>query len=194
MKKNLFVLVLLTCFANICVTAWRPEIKDNCMTVNLTDSLGRRFGLCSDYGSLNFYKEGRQAGTWVLFEESRSPDSIMYLAMAGYSFDHKEKGSLIFFNPNGVVSCMLVNITENKDFIGSQKNFTSETPLPYQSYGYEFYEDGRIKAEGWVILCEDILVDGGERVGIWKFYTPTKKIEEVDFSKEDNDCTHSRLF
>jgi hypothetical protein len=80
------------------------------MTVNLTDSLGRRFGLCSDYGYLNFYKEGRQAGTWVLFEESRSPDSIMYLAMAGYSFDHKEKGSLIFFNPNGVVSCMLVKI------------------------------------------------------------------------------------
>ena len=88
------------------------------------------------------------------------------------------------YYPNGLISGIVNRFFPNKDFIGAQRTYFKDVVFPYQGYCYNFYEDGNIEAEGWMIFTENYLIDC-EEVGIWKYYNADGKIRIVDYSKKD---------
>ena len=180
-----YFLILITSFIAIEFIGGNPSSEnENTFKVNQLDSLGRKTSFWFECkGWLTHYDKNKNDGPSICFSNQNYDDMTMLINYTNNSLS----GSMMSFYPDGVVHQLLVNITPNVDFIGAQRTFTQNAKFPYQTYCYDFYPDGKLKAKGWAIICEDFLIDSGERVGIWQYYTPDGKEENVDFSNENVD-------
>lgn len=183
MKKLLTLIYLLTCLSAFAVE------DDNLISVNQLDSLGVKTGLWVDnYNWIFYYNNGVKNGPGISIEpNSGSP----FISEIIFTKQDNLEGSFIMFHPNGVIAILFTNLTPNTNFKGKQICYSKDFDFKYQSYCMEFYPNGKLQAEGWYILGEEIEVDL-ERVGIWKFYSEDGTVEEVNFSDPNIETRHSR--
>lgn len=169
MKNNLLIFILLTGTVFLYANAWSTKVDGNCMAVNLTDSLGRKDGIWAEKDLIHKYKDGKEQ--FMLQIGSSCIDLIV----------HYDK-SIISFYPSGVIAFFITKIEHYKDVIGIYGPLETDTEVEryYKGYEYKFYENGSIKAEGWVIF-EDV---PGDPVGEWKFYNTNGDVKEVRYCNE----------
>lgn len=180
MRRSILILFCL-CIA-IGIFGQVFNTTNDSLLINQLDSLGNKSGFWVENDYLKYYTNNNLNGPILSFEE-RTDNSSMIISVLLSLINNKESGSQMFFHPNGVVALLLVNVSPNVDFIGAQKHYLKDAVFPYQTYCYEFYTNGKLKAKGWAILGEDLEIDN-ERVGVWQYYELDGKEESVDFSKD----------
>ena len=185
MKKSFVLFILLFSFLPAISKDFNAE-----SFINRTDSLGLKNGLWIDgyTGWMSFYKNGVPDGPSICLEPKK--DGI-YIALIETLNKATNYGSRVAFYPNGVVSSILTRMLPNTDFKGWQIMYDKDFNFKYQSYCMEFYPSGKLQAEGWYILGEEIEIDF-ERVCVWKFYGEDGTVEEVNFSDPKVDTKYSR--
>lgn len=142
-------------------------------------------GLIIQNEAITSIKDGTLSGpALTLFR--RESDGIYYIAYQQYYVNNILTGSFIDFYPNGVVKMILINILPNSDYPELKQTF------PSQSYCYEFYESGRLKAEGWGLIEKDIEIGDSIRIGTWKYYDPDGKMKKVEYPRDFNSIDFSR--
>ena len=92
------------------------------------------------------------------------------------------------YYPNGVIKCLVTNIVQNTDYPELKHEY------PFQSYCYEYYENGKIKAEGWGLIEEYIMIGDSIRIGSWKYYDSNGDVTEVEYPREFDSIEGRWLF
>ncbi len=186
MKKWLHLIILLSVL---------PALgKDGNFTplINQTDSVGLKTGLWFEPHPdwIGYYKNGVLDGAALVTSTDINGDR--YTALMAFFRQGEPQGSFVMFHPNGVISFILTKLLPNTDFKEAQVvGYSNDFNFKYQGYGMEFYPSGKLQAEGWYILGEEIEIDL-ERVGVWKFYYEDGTVEEVNFSGSNVETKHSR--
>lgn len=184
----IFIIICISIYSNLsAIEKYDSRLNDNefytldtCIEVNQTDSLGNKEGVwISRYGHILFFNHGDLSSSCVLIDQ-RNDDQPYIKFISNYA-DSKPLGSFVSFHPNGVISELIINISPNTDFLTHPKDSTDVTyALLYQSYNYEFNEQGILIAEGWMVFGEDIEIDF-EKVGKWKYYELNGQIKIIDY-------------
>lgn len=152
--------------------------------INRVDANGQRYGVwvenLDSLVLLNYYNYSLLDGvcrSYIPTDDSKAILRDLWMFNRGVPV-----GPFVSFYPNGTVRWILVDLTFNRDFPIDR--------FSYQAYYKEYYEDGQLKAEGWKVIRNETMdwsenfrtlqekwinlgeeiENGGERVGIWKFY------------------------
>ena len=173
MKKILCLIIALAC-----LEAVGSEPDNNVKQLGGFDATQYIDGILLDNNGLTSFENGKLSGP-TLYINRRDSDKVSYICSQMFFVGNILQGSSIDFYPNGVVSVLLCNIKPNKDCPEVVTSF------PYQSYCYKFYDTGVIKAEGWGLIEEHIMLGDSIMIGKWKYYDPNGKLEkEVEYPKE----------
>lgn len=183
MKKILFFVLVVVCLK---VVGTEPDI--NVKQVGRFDATRDIDGVLFDKNEFTTFKNGKLSGP-SLYINRRDSDKVYHVLFQMFYVDNILQGSCLGFYPNGVVSEFLCNIKLNIDYHEVRDYF------PYQSYCYKFYDTGTIKAEGWGLIEESIMLGNSIMIGKWKYYDSNGKLEkEVEYPKEINGIDGRWLF
>lgn len=171
------------------------SILINLEYMNQYDSLGLKTGFWYEFIadgnvlSIYYYKDGKKNGisrTYNNFYNNIGRKKEFHLACMGCFINDIPTFEWQFFKEDGSIDAIYMDLKPNIDFKKNVKEagYTISPDQTLQCYCIIYYNNGKIKSEGWLVIgdaTEEALEHNVLEVGIWKYYDIDGNISKNNF-------------
>lgn len=171
----LFILLLHTntiyCDANNLAKIKDLGINIAVYPINQYNAKGNKQGVWIEdndvYIKVSNFNNGLKVGCEFIYDSHKTPAHIYY------AFTYKDNiiQSAIIYDDNGQMIAVLGEFKDINNFDNFHIDYQLRKIFSYISYSQEFDNNGKIQAEGYLLLGKDWEIDA-ERIGDWKLYAP----------------------
>ena len=151
-------------------------IIQNCFS-QLKDKTGLFIREYSYGKEVAYYKNGQRDGLYLFYNKVNG--LLMYF---GQYQNGKKVGTWYYFDEQGHLLFEESQIQENKKYYLTRYDGKKLKPK-YMSYVKNYYPNGYLESEGYVVYFKAILEDY-YKVGEWKYYDSTGRLIKTEYYKD----------